>query len=136
MNDLQQVSTGCVTEKQQAMRVVAEVCSVYPKRNEALINAGVLALSRETSRKFPGFGRVVDHTNWNVGRISQEHGILCYEVSDASGTSEKVEECIEVGQKIMLHIQHACITAAYYNQYYIVDDDDLVIDIWTPWKGW
>ena len=56
-NDLQQVHTGLVTESQQAVRVLAEVCSVYPERNEALINAGTVALSKETSDT-PGYGRV------------------------------------------------------------------------------
>ncbi|RFN50185.1 d-serine dehydratase [Fusarium flagelliforme] len=84
-NDLQQVSTGLVTESQQAVTVAAEVCSVYPERNEALVNAGVIALSREASA-FSGFGRVVGCPAWGVVRLSQEHGIL--------GTSEgrKVDE--------------------------------------------
>ncbi|KAF0638368.1 hypothetical protein FPSE5266_01951 [Fusarium pseudograminearum] len=78
-NDLQQVSTGLVTESQQAVSVAAEVCSVYPERNEALVNAGVIALSREASA-FSGFGRVVGSPSWGLVRLSQEHGIL--------GTSE------------------------------------------------
>ncbi|KAL6365189.1 hypothetical protein LRP88_01171 [Fusarium phalaenopsidis] len=92
-NDLQQVSTGLVTEAQQAVSVAAEVCSVYPERNEALVNAGVIALSREASA-FTGFGRVVGKQAWGVVRLSQEHGIL--------GTSEegrKVEDNFEVGQR-------------------------------------
>ncbi|KUL83263.1 hypothetical protein ZTR_09142 [Talaromyces verruculosus] len=48
-SDLQQVATGLVSLSDQLVRVVAEVCSVYPERNEALINAGVLALTKETS---------------------------------------------------------------------------------------
>ncbi|KAG8357764.1 hypothetical protein FVEN_g4264 [Fusarium venenatum] len=89
-NDLQQVSTGLVTESQQAVTVAAEVCSVYPDRNEALVNAGVIALSREASA-FSGFGRVVGSPAWGLVRLSQEHGIV--------GTSEgrKVDEDFKVG---------------------------------------
>ncbi|WZH43307.1 D-serine dehydratase [Fusarium acuminatum] len=98
-NDLQQVSTGLVTEAQQAVSIAAEVCSVYPERNEALVNAGVIALSREASA-YSGFGRVVG-TAWGVVRLSQEHGIL--------GTTEgrKVDEDFKVGQRVELWCNHS-----------------------------
>ncbi|KAF4961679.1 hypothetical protein FGADI_42 [Fusarium gaditjirri] len=128
-NDLQQVSTGLVTEAQQSVSVAAEVCSVYPERNEALVNAGVIALSREASA-FGGFGRVVGSPAWGVVRLSQEHGIL--------GTSEgrKVDEDFKVGQKVQLWCNHACIAAAAFYVYYIVDEQGIVRDTWIPWKGW
>ncbi|KAF5614409.1 D-serine dehydratase [Fusarium subglutinans] len=117
-NDLQQVSTGLVTETQQSVSVAAEVCSVYPERNEALVNAGVIALSREASA-FSGFGRVVGSPAWSVVRLSQEHGIL--------GTSEgrKVEENFKVGQKVQLWCNHACIAAAAFYVYYVVDEQGI-----------
>ncbi|KLO87008.1 uncharacterized protein LW93_12866 [Fusarium fujikuroi] len=117
-NDLQQVSTGLVTETQQSVSVAAEVCSVYPERNEALVNAGVIALSREASA-FSGFGRVVGSPAWGVVRLSQEHGIL--------GTSEgrKVDEDFKVGQKIQLWCNHACIAAAAFYVYYVVDEQGI-----------
>lgn len=129
-NDLQQVSTAVISESDQAVRVIAEICSVYPDRNEALINAGVVALSRETSA-FPGFGYVVGRPEWNVVRLSQEHGIL--------GTTQPkstADEAFAVGQRVSLYCNHACITAAAFYVYYIVDEDDVVIDCWVPWKGW
>ncbi|KAH7192730.1 putative serine dehydratase domain-containing protein [Fusarium flagelliforme] len=127
-NDLQQVSTGLVTESQQAVTVAAEVCSVYPERNEALVNAGVIALSREASA-FSGFGRVVGCPAWGVVRLSQEHGIL--------GTSEgrKVDEEFKVGQKVEIWCNHSCIAAAAFHVYYVVDEEGIVRDTWIPWKG-
>ncbi|EAW13426.1 D-serine ammonia-lyase DSD1 [Aspergillus clavatus NRRL 1] len=132
-NDLQQVCTGLVSEAQQAVRVLAEVCSVYPERNEALVNAGTVALSKETS-EVAGFGRVVDRPGWAVVRTSQEHGILGLARPEAKG--QRVEECFRVGQKVPLYIQHACITAAQHHVYYVVDENDVVVDTWVPWKGW
>ncbi|KAH7260423.1 putative serine dehydratase domain-containing protein [Fusarium solani] len=129
-NDLQQVSTGLVTEAQQAVSVAAEVCSVYPERNEALVNAGVIALSREASA-FTGFGRVVGKQAWGVVRLSQEHGIL--------GTSEegrRVEDDFKVGQRVELWCNHACITAAAFYVYYVADGEGIVREAWIPWKGW
>jgi D-serine deaminase-like pyridoxal phosphate-dependent protein len=129
-NDLQQLSTGSISEIDLAAKVVAEVCSIYPDRNEALINAGVLALSRETSHGFPGFGNVVG-SDWKVGRLSQEHGILV-----ASDATSKVEDSFKVGQKVLLNVQHVCIAVAGYGWYYVVDDSGIVIEIWFPWRGW
>lgn len=129
-NDLQQLSTRSISEPDLAVKVVAEVCSIYAERNEALINAGVLALSRETSHGFPGFGNVVG-TNWTVGRLSQEHGILV-----APDTATKVESSFKVGQKVLLNVQHVCITVAGFGWYFVVDDNGVVVDIWYPWRGW
>ncbi|RSL65265.1 hypothetical protein CEP54_004326 [Fusarium duplospermum] len=130
-NDLQQVSTGLVTEAQQAVLVAAEVCSVYPERNEALVNAGVIALSREASA-FTGFGRVVGKQTWGVVRLSQEHGIL----GTISEEGRKVEDDFEVGQRVELWCNHACITAAAFYVYYVVDGEGIVREAWIPWKGW
>ncbi|GKZ26862.1 hypothetical protein AbraIFM66951_003853 [Aspergillus brasiliensis] len=131
-NDLQQLSTDLITPADLAVRVLAEVCSVYPRRNEALINAGTVALSKETSA-VPGFGRLVEKPEWGVVRMSQEHGIVGLLSGDGAG---KVEEVFRVGQKVMLHCQHACITAAQHFVYYVVDEEDVVRETWVPWKGW
>ncbi|KAI9147207.1 hypothetical protein HJFPF1_13241 [Paramyrothecium foliicola] len=128
-NDLQQLSTKLISENDQAIRVVTEVCGVYPQRNEALVNAGAIALSRETSG-YPGFGRVVGRAPWSIVRLSQEHGIL--------GTSDdvKVEDAFTIGQRVDLYCNHACITAAAFYVYFIVDENDTVREAWLPWKGW
>ncbi|KAL3431633.1 putative serine dehydratase domain-containing protein [Aspergillus tetrazonus] len=141
-NDLQQVSTGLVPHTAQSVRVLAEVCSVYPERNEALINAGTIALTKETS-EFPGYGRVTERPQWAVLRTSQEHGILglspapalsLLEVNEVK--DEKAADVFKVGDKVLLYCQHACITAAAYPLYYVVDEQDVVREAWVPWKGW
>ncbi|KAJ5198525.1 uncharacterized protein N7498_007642 [Penicillium cinerascens] len=145
-NDLQQVATSLVTPEQQAIRILADVCSVYPGRNEALINAGTVALSKESS-DFPGYGTVVDRPQWCVVRMSQEHGILGWAESEQttrlmehtgskSSTGEKAESAFKVGDKVLLYVQHACITSAQHFVYYVVDEQDIVRETWVPWKGW
>ncbi|EXJ86961.1 hypothetical protein A1O3_03915 [Capronia epimyces CBS 606.96] len=137
-NDLQQVSTGLVKLTDQAVRICVEVCSVYPERNEVLVNAGVIALSREAS-EYPGFGMIADHPGWFVVRLSQEHGILGHpgDVAINDGPGEKASaDSFFVGQKLFVYCQHTCITAAAFHVYYIVGDDDVVEDTWVPWKGW
>jgi D-serine deaminase-like pyridoxal phosphate-dependent protein len=130
-NDLQQLATGLISESHLAIRIMAEVCSVYPERNEALINAGVIALTRETS-DFAGHGKPVDHPAWNVVRVSQEHGIL----GRLHGAGGNVEEEFKVGDRVLLWCQHACITASNFHVYFVVDENDVVVDTWIPWKGW
>ncbi|KAJ6043417.1 hypothetical protein N7499_005844 [Penicillium canescens] len=145
-NDLQQVATSLVEPAQQAVRILADVCSIYPERNEALINAGTVALSKETS-EFPGYAVVTDRPQWSVVRMAQEHGILGWadsnqtsrfieKVGSKSSEGEKVESAFTVGDKLLLYIQHACITAAMHFAYYVVDEDDIVRETWVPWKGW
>lgn len=128
-NDLQQVSTGLVSDTDQAIRVAAEVCGVYPERNEALVNAGVVALSRESSG-YSGFGRVIGKSAWAVVRLSQEHGIL------GTDESERVGENFKIGQRVNLYCNHSCITAAAFYVYFGVDENDIVREAWIPWKGW
>lgn len=129
-NDLQQVSTNTVGLSNQAVRVGADIISIYTDRNEALINAGVIVLGRETSA-FLGYGKVVDQPAWDVVRVSQEHGIL-----GTTASNEKVEETFWIGQRVWLWCQHSCITAAAFYVYYVVDENDIVVDSWVPWKGW
>ena len=131
MLDLQQLSTGLISDSQLAARVLAEVCGVYPERNEALVNAGTIALSKETS-KFPGFGNVAGKDAWYVSRMSQEHGILSV-LEGRDGTA--VDE-FRIGDKISLLPAHSCITAAAFHVFYVVDEEDIVRETWVPWKGW
>ncbi|KAF4124655.1 D-serine ammonia-lyase [Geosmithia morbida] len=129
-NDLQQESTTLVAEGDLGTRVAMEICSTYPERNEALVNAGVIALSRETSG-YDGFGRLAGKPTWLPVRLSQEHGILA-----CSDTEARVEDEFKVGDRVLLYCNHACITAAAFSVYYVVDENDVVVDTWVPWKGW
>jgi D-serine deaminase-like pyridoxal phosphate-dependent protein len=70
-----------------------------------------------------------------VARISQEHGILAYE-------KEAVPKPLPLvyGQKVRIWPNHACITGAMYGFYIVVDssseDPEIVVDVWTRWRGW
>ncbi|KAM0502133.1 hypothetical protein ACHAO3_000953 [Verticillium nonalfalfae] len=135
-NDLQQVATGLVAPDRQALWLVAEVCSVYPERNEVLVNAGTVAVSKETHAQ-PGFGDVVGKPGWFVKWMSQEHGIVgVADGVEAAAAAAVAEEEFKVGDKVMLHVAHACITAANHHAFYVVDEQDVVRETWVPWKGW
>lgn len=155
MLDLQQIATSLVTLPDVAQRVVASVVSLYPARgvdgeNEALCDAGAIAFSKDTG-PIEGFGAVVgvlggekkvvrmarlEESGWRLGRVSQEHGILVQTRTGETATP------LGFGAYVEIIGQHACLEAAAFPWYYIVDSGaeggfgDRVVDVWVPWKGW
>jgi len=135
MLDLQQQETGMITMEHIAQRVRATVVSLYPGRgddgsDEALIDAGAIAFSKDTGPS-GGYGKVIG-LNWQLGRMSQEHGTL----TRTAGPEDK----LEIGDIVDVVGQHACLIAAAYPWYYIVDseveDGKKIVDVWVAWKGW
>ena len=135
MLDQQQLATSLITEQDIAISVLAKVVSVYPHRNEAMCDAGALAVSKDTG-PFPGFGRVVSPRHaraWDLGRVSQEHGTLIHR----HGVEKNEVGELKIGDQIRIIPQHACLTCASYPWIYVVEDGrDEVVDVWVPWKGW
>ena len=134
-----------------ALTILAEVISLYPARDppEALIAAGTLALGHEPCKAYTGWGVVSDwgltsaesygdrRSGWEVGRISQEHGILRKDMS-----ANIVPSDLEMGQKVRIWPNHACIAGAGYGWYLVVDStlpegrQDEIIDVWLRCRGW
>lgn len=132
------------------LRALVEVVSVYHERErpEAMIAAGSIVLGREPCKSYPGWGVVTswpendgkfydpegEKKGWIVGRISQEHGVLSWE-----GPVEEARK-LEVGQKLLLWPNHACMCGPGFGWYLVVDsedgDDDTIVDVWTRWRGW
>ncbi len=149
--DMQQVSTNARDgagkfEDEIAMSVVAEVCSVYDdgerEKPEALIAAGTLALGREPCANYPGWGVL---SSWRrnedpgaprliVDRISQEHGIVAWEAGVQRGVP------LSVGEVVRVFPNHACVAAAFYAWYFVVDSDrdgdgSQIVDVWVRGRG-
>ncbi|KAI0322639.1 putative serine dehydratase domain-containing protein [Amylostereum chailletii] len=141
MLDLQQLHTSLIGRAQIAQKVLATVISYYPGRgengnDEAICDAGAIAMSKDTG-PFGWFGDVIGKP-WRLGRVSQEHGIL---TRVENGEWHGSESTLEVGSIVEIVGQHACLIAAAYPWYYIVDSStegggDRVVDVWVPWKGW
>lgn len=137
MLDLQQLHTNLIDPQQIAQRVLATVISYYPGRgpngsDEALCDAGAIAMSKDTGPS-GGYGDVIGKS-WQLGRVSQEHGILTRTIGSPS-------DVLDIGSVVQIIGQHACLIAAAYPWYYVVDSDlegggDEVVDVWVPWKGW
>ncbi|KAI9684042.1 MAG: hypothetical protein M1822_005869 [Bathelium mastoideum] len=151
----EQPSTHLSTEA-LGLRILVQVASVYNDRGkpEALIAAGTLALGREPCKSYPGWAIVTpwqsetskpapgptysedDRRGWIVGRISQEHGILTWE------GAEQDKRTLEIGDKLMLWPNHACVAGSGFGRYLVVDsekegdDANIVQDVWVRWRGW
>jgi D-serine ammonia-lyase len=171
MLDLQQLATSLIDPDAIAQRVIASVIAYYPGRgeggsDEAMCDAGGIAMSKDKG-PIPGFGDVIciipavgptagstvtppkrgiHKLGWRLGRMSQEHGILTRKKSVATGQHIPIseDESLHLGDIVEIVGQHACMTAAAYPWYYIVDssqelapdEEQRIVDIWVPYKGW
>ncbi|KAK7061277.1 D-ser-dehydrat domain-containing protein [Favolaschia claudopus] len=117
MLDLQQVHTSLVSSDRIAQRVIATVVSYYPERganggDEAMCDAGCIAMSKDTGPS-GGYGDIIGKP-WQLTRMSQEHGILT--------PTEAGAPKLQCGDMVEIVGQHACLIAAAYPWYYIVED--------------
>ena len=138
-NDLDQEFIGSCAPVDLALSVLASVIGHYPHRNQLLIDAGALALSKDVSaQEFQpkvGYGTVADAPvkEMAVVACSQEHGFVGAEEPIPYGN-------LPIGSRLRVWPNHACITAAAYDRYYVVDSDldggKSVVDTYDRINGW
>lgn len=136
-NDLDQLALGSCAEGDLALSVLASVVGQYPDRNQVLIDAGALALSKDVSATefMPdiGFGAVAQHHGLSVADVNQEHGFV-------RGASRLPFDELKVGAKLRILPNHACITAAAYDRYHVIDSEldggVTVVATWDRVNGW
>lgn len=133
-----QAAVGSCDLESAAFSVLATVLGHYPERNEILIDAGGLALSRDEGPThldpecgygavFSGDGR--SHlATLRVRSISQEHGKI-------QGTSPVDYRAIPVGAKLRIVPNHSCLSAALFESYHVFRGD-AIVDEWRPVRGW
>ena len=97
-----------------------------------------LALSKDrstASSEFDaGFGQIADLSGQlfpglRVNGVHQEHGEVLVEDPELFAT-------LAVGTKVRIFPNHACMTAAAYEVYNVVDGDVEVVDQWMRCNGW
>lgn len=138
-NDLDQEFIGSCDAGDLALSVLASVIGHYPHRNQLLIDAGALALSKDISaQEFQpkvGFGTIADAPARDMAVVacSQEHGFVGADDPIPYGN-------LPVGSRVRVWPNHACITAAAYDRYYVVDSDldggRSVVDTYDRINGW
>jgi len=138
-NDLDQELIGSCGADDLALSVLASVIGHYPHRNQMLIDAGALALSKDISaQEFQpkvGYGTIAGAPAKDMAVIacSQEHGFVASDDPLPYGN-------MPVGTRVRVLPNHACITAAAYDRYYVVDSDldggKSVVDVYDRINGW
>jgi D-serine deaminase-like pyridoxal phosphate-dependent protein len=119
-----------------AVTVLASV--IGRSRGQLLIDAGALALSKDRSTEAAprdyGFGLVLDkhgrraYGDTFVRRAYQEHGVIALDPVHQAD--------LPVGARLRVAPNHACITAAAHDRYYVTDGADEVVAIWRRVNGW
>jgi len=138
-NDLDQEFIGSCGAGDLALSVLASVIGHYPHRNQLLIDAGALALSKDISaQEFQpkvGFGTIADAPAKDMAVVacSQEHGFVAADDPIPYGN-------LPVGSTVRVLPNHACITAAAYDRYYVIDSEvdggKSVVDVYDRINGW
>lgn len=139
--DLDQAGIGSCAPEDVAVSVLASVIGHQPAHGRINIDAGSLALSQDSSAneffEDTGFGWVMDAVaRGRIGKlfvesVNQEHGMV-------SGGDVPFED-LPVGSRVRVLPNHACITAAAYNKYFVIDsknDPNAVIETWDRTNGW
>jgi D-serine deaminase-like pyridoxal phosphate-dependent protein len=137
--DLFQVGIGSQGIEDIAASVVATVISHKPERNQIVVDAGGLALSKDRSTAAlpehdmgyglvldlegrPEFGRLI------VGGVHQEHG-------EIQGTGPLPFDRLPIGARVRILPNHACMTVAAHDRY-LVTEGSTVLAEWEKVDGW
>lgn len=127
--DLMQLEAGICTVDQLACAVACPVIGVYPERQEAVIHAGAVHLSREalqngTIGRLLGLGENGLEgllPGWELVRVSQEHGIL-----KAIGDQARAELInLRPGNLVLVAPVHSCLTCEQFDCYQTLDGETL-----------
>ncbi len=136
--DLAQLSRGLCTIDDIAVSVLATVISHQPHGPSIVVDAGAIALSKDTSANAllpgAGFGWVCDPLTMArlgtlcVTSVHQEHGTIA--IADP-GWFER----LPVGSTVRILPNHACLTSAAHGAFDVVDGDQVVAR-WVRAAGW
>jgi len=129
--DAFQATIGSCRAEDVAVSVLATVVGSYPERREAILDAGALALSKDTgpSHLDPafGYGVVCDldlrPLDARLVALSQEHGKLATAAH------------LPVGTRVRVVPNHSCLTAAMYDRYHVLAGGRVAGE-WRPVRGW
>lgn len=141
-NDAFQAGLGCCRLDEVALTVLATVIGQRRDLNMLLIDAGGLALSKDRSTagqaEDAGYGLVYDASGerrlegLRVAAVHQEHGL----VEPVDGDARIPFDSLPIGARLRILPNHACMTAAAYDRYHLVDGTDEIIDEWDRASGW
>jgi len=138
--DLFQAGIGSCRIEEIALSVLGSVIAHHPERRTMMLDTGGLALSKDRSTAAlegsddKGFGLVCDLdgepvADLFVAGVHQEHGEV--RVGDPELFAR-----LPVGTRVRILPNHACMTAAAYESYHVVNGGREVIETWDRCNGW
>lgn len=140
--DLFQAGIGCCDIDELAVSVLTTVIHHKRDMNRLLIDAGALALSKDRGTAAQDvdfkYGLVADiHGKPTSGPerrlvddVNQEHGLIASSIGPADF------ERYPIDSRIRILPNHACMTAAAHDRYFVTDGDTTVTDVWERCRGW
>jgi D-serine deaminase-like pyridoxal phosphate-dependent protein len=137
--DLYQMAIGVCRRENIAASVLATVISHNPRTNRILVDAGALALSQDKGAagimQHVGFGWVCAEKGERldglyVAEVNQEHGMI------AAASGPPPFERLPVGARVRILPNHACMMAAPYARYNVVEGGDAIVAVWDKASGW
>ena len=144
--DLFQAGVGSCRMEDIAVSVLATVVGHHPGRGHMLLDAGGLALSKDTgaNEHSPGTGyglvcrpgEALPLDGLAVRDVHQEHGL----VGRRDGAAADFLAAHPPGSRLRVLPNHSCMTAAMYDRYYVTDPAEggglAVIAEWDRVNGW
>lgn len=137
--DYTQAMIGSCSVGDCALTVLSSVISHQPGANHFITDAGALALSKDMGPThvsndmdmgiiFDDYERKRLHPHIHLRTLSQEHGKVI------ANTAAIIEGKFKVGEKVRILEHHSCLTAAQFDEYYVVKEDR-VVDKWKILRG-
>jgi len=123
--DRTQVALGSCGVEDCGVTVLASVVSHRPGTGRSIIDAGALALSKDTGPEAPAeelMGEILG-SDARLVSLSQEHGIV-----------ESPHRPLAVGERVRILPNHSCLTVACFDEYQVVRGRT-VVDRWKIWRG-
>ncbi|HEX9614208.1 MAG TPA: alanine racemase [Bacteroidota bacterium] len=137
--DYTQAMIGSCAVSDCALTVLASVISHQPGMSHFVVDAGALALSKDSGpthvKNQMGMGIIYENyerkrleSHMELTSLSQEHGKI--KVEDP----RFIEGRFPVGERVRILEHHSCLTAANFDKYYVVKEDE-VVDEWEILRG-
>jgi len=137
--DRTMVDLGVCGPEDCAVSVLASVISHQPGASHFVIDAGALALSKDTgvsrAGENPSMGSVFEdygkkrlHERVTLKTLSQEHGKV------VANNPSAIEGGFPTGEKIRILENHSCLTVAQFDEYKVVRGNE-VVDRWKILRG-
>jgi D-serine deaminase-like pyridoxal phosphate-dependent protein len=137
--DLVMAGLGVCSVEQLALSVLASVIGHQREKNQLIIDAGWMALSRDRGTASQpvdqGYGLVCDVSGEASGDLivvdaNQEHGIVARRDGSAIDFARH-----PIGSRLRILPNHACATAAQFGEYQVLRDGRPV-EAWERFSGW